>query len=118
MTLLPGYVHTHLTDSQSGQHIPYFIKANTVRFISLKPGTSQKVQNIANRLWLSGTLFSITHAVFKVGSPCTSPALRVTLNVWTQAGRLTKEAREIRGLDEKNVGGDNARETRLKALQT
>jgi len=73
--------------------------ANTVRFISLKPGTSQKVQNIANRLWLSGILFSITHAVFK-------------------AGRLTKEAQEIKGLDEKNVGGDNARESRLKALHT
>jgi len=39
----------------------------------------------------------MTHAVFK-------------------AGRLTKEAREIRGLDEKNVGGDNARESRLRVL--
>ncbi|KAH8988903.1 peroxisomal biogenesis factor 11 [Lactarius akahatsu] len=71
--------------------------ANAVKFITLKPVTSQKVQNIANRLWLSGILFSITHAVFK-------------------AGRLTKEAREIRGLNEKNVGGDNARESRLRAL--
>ncbi|KAI9460909.1 peroxisomal biogenesis factor 11 [Lactarius psammicola] len=73
--------------------------ANTVKFITLNPVTSQKVQNIANRFWLAGILFSITHAVFK-------------------AGRLTKEAREIRGLDEKNVGGDNARESRLRALHT
>ncbi|KAF8271425.1 peroxisomal biogenesis factor 11 [Lactarius quietus] len=71
--------------------------ANAIKFITLKPVTSQKVQNIANRLWLSGILFSITHAVFK-------------------AGRLTKEAREVRDLDEKNVGGDNARESRLRAL--
>jgi peroxin-11B len=71
--------------------------ANTVKFITLKPVTSQKVQKISNRLWLSGIVFSMTHAVFK-------------------AGRLTKEAREIRGLDEKNVGGDNARESRLRVL--
>ena len=50
----------------------YFLKANTVKFITLNPVTAQKVQNIANRLWLSGILFSITHAVFKVGSQRTS----------------------------------------------
>jgi peroxin-11B len=71
--------------------------ANAVKFITLKPVTSQKVQKLSNRLWLSGILFSITHAVFK-------------------AGRLTKEAREIRGLDEKNLGLDNARDSRLRVL--
>jgi len=73
--------------------------ANTVRFITLKPETSQKVQKIANRFWLAGILFSITHAVFK-------------------AGRLTKETRELRSLEEKNVGEQNARKSQLRALCT
>ncbi|KAI0274607.1 peroxisomal biogenesis factor 11 [Gloeopeniophorella convolvens] len=71
--------------------------ANAIKFITLKPETAEKVNKTANRFWLAGILFSITHAVFK-------------------AGRLTKEAREIRGLDEKNVGGENARESQLRAL--
>jgi len=71
--------------------------ANAVKFISLKPQVSQKVQRISNRFWLAGILFSITHAVFK-------------------AGRLTKEAREIRGQDEKNLGEGHARESQLRAL--
>ncbi|KAH9985419.1 peroxisomal biogenesis factor 11 [Russula compacta] len=73
--------------------------ANAIKFISLKPETSQKVQKISNRFWLAGILFSITHGVFK-------------------AGRLTKETREIRGLDEKNLGEGNARVSRLRALHT
>ena len=43
-------------------------------------------------------------------------ALSVNLNSWFQAGRLTNEAREIRAQNEKHVGGDNARESRLRAL--
>jgi len=73
--------------------------ANSIKFISLKPETSQKVQKISNRLWLAGILFSITHAVFK-------------------AGRLTKETREIRSHDEKDLGGENARASQLRALHT
>ncbi|KAI9445229.1 peroxisomal biogenesis factor 11 [Lactarius indigo] len=77
-----------------------YLTYDAVAWVSASsPHSLSKVQNIANRLWLSGILFSITHAVFK-------------------AGRLTKEAREIRGLNEKNVGGDNARESRLRALHT
>ncbi|KAH9982439.1 peroxisomal biogenesis factor 11 [Lactifluus volemus] len=73
--------------------------ANTVRFITLKPETSQKVQKIANRFWLAAILFSITHAAFKTG-------------------RLTKETRELKGLDEKTVGEDNARKSQLRTLCT
>jgi len=73
--------------------------ANAIKFITLKPATSQKVQKISNRFWLAGILFSITHAVLK-------------------AGRLTKEMREIRGLDEKNIGEENARKSQLRSLQT
>ncbi|KAF8481149.1 peroxisomal biogenesis factor 11 [Russula ochroleuca] len=73
--------------------------ANAIKVIALKPETSQKVQKISNRFWLAGILFSITNAVLKTG-------------------RLTKETREIRGLDEKNIGEDNARKSRLRALQT
>jgi peroxin-11B len=73
--------------------------ANAIKVIPLKPETSQKVQKISNRFWLAGILFSITNAVLKTG-------------------RLTKETREIRGLDEKNLGEDNARKSRLRALQT
>ena len=43
-----------------------FLQANAVKFITLKPETSQKVQKISNRFWLAGILFSITHAVLKV----------------------------------------------------
>ncbi len=35
-----------------------------------------------------------------------------------QAGRLTKETREIRSHDEKNLGGENARASQLRALHT
>ena len=53
-------------------------QANAIRFITLKPETSQKVQKISNRFWLAGILFSLMHGVFKVNiqhvlnvmSPC------------------------------------------------
>lgn len=35
-----------------------------------------------------------------------------------QAGRLTKETREIRGLEEKKLGEENARISQLRALHT
>jgi hypothetical protein len=41
-------------------------QANTVKFITVKPETSQTVQKIANRFWLAGILSSIAHTVFKV----------------------------------------------------
>lgn len=43
-----------------------FPQANAIKFITLKPATSQKVQKISNRFWLAGILFSITHGVLKV----------------------------------------------------
>jgi len=73
--------------------------ANAIRFITLKPETSQKVQKISNRFWLAGILFSLTHGILKVG-------------------RLTKETRKIRGVDEKNIGEENARKSQLRTLQT
>ncbi|KAI0068401.1 peroxisomal biogenesis factor 11 [Artomyces pyxidatus] len=72
--------------------------ANTVRFITLKPATAQKVTKTANRFWLAGILFSLAHAVFK-------------------AGRLTKEATQLRQLGEKDLGGENARDARLRAIE-
>ncbi|KAI0307775.1 peroxisomal biogenesis factor 11 [Multifurca ochricompacta] len=98
-----GYVKEQL--ATIARQLAYFgyltydtvVWANTIRFITLKSETSQKVQKIANRFWLAGILFSITHAVFK-------------------AGRLTKETRKARRLDEKNVGEENARESRLRGL--
>jgi len=75
------------------------IWANAIKFITLKPEMSQKVQKISNRFWLAGILFSITHAAFK-------------------AGRLTKETREIRSLEEKKLGEENARVSQLRALRT
>ncbi|EIM92657.1 peroxisomal biogenesis factor 11 [Stereum hirsutum FP-91666 SS1] len=73
--------------------------ANSIRFLMLKPETAQKVNKTANRFWLAGILFSITHAVFK-------------------AGRLTQEANELRSMNEKNIGGENARLSQLRALES
>jgi hypothetical protein len=63
MTPSAGFVQTILTYDY---HDECDTQANTVRFITLKPETSQKVQKIANRFWLAAILFSITHAAFKV----------------------------------------------------
>lgn len=41
-------------------------QANTIKFITLKPETSQRVQKISNRFWLAGILFSLTHGILKV----------------------------------------------------
>ena len=46
--------------------INVFPQANAIRFITLKPETSQKVQKISNRFWLAGILFSLTHGTLKV----------------------------------------------------
>jgi len=46
--------------------IDVFSQANAIRFITLKPETSQKVQKISNRFWLAGILFSLTHGLLKV----------------------------------------------------
>jgi peroxin-11B len=94
-------------------------QAKAINVINLKPETSQKVQKISNRFWLAGILFSITNAVLKVSF---RHALQcphgINSLLWEKTGRLTKETREIRGLDEKNIGEDNARKSRLRALQT
>ncbi|TFY59894.1 hypothetical protein EVG20_g7624 [Dentipellis fragilis] len=72
--------------------------ANTVRFIALKPETAARINKTAARLWLTGILFSIAHGVIKTG-------------------RLTQEASELRSLNEKDIGGQNVRQTRLQALE-
>lgn len=46
--------------------INVFPQANAIKFITLKPETSQKVQKISNRFWLAGILFSLTHGILKV----------------------------------------------------
>ncbi|KAI0318478.1 peroxisomal biogenesis factor 11 [Amylostereum chailletii] len=90
-----------------GRQLGYFgyltydaiVWANSVRFLTLKPETAQKVNKTASRFWFAGIVFSIAHAVFKTG-------------------RLTLEAKHLRQLEEKDIGGDNARCTRLQALET
>ena len=94
-------------------------QANAIKLITLNPGTSQKVQKISNRFWLAGILFSITHAALKVSFVRAFHCPRgINTTLWTKAGRLTKETREIRGLEEKNIGGENARKLQLQLLQT
>jgi peroxin-11B len=46
--------------------INVFPQANAIKFLALKPETSQKVQKISNRFWLAGILFSLTHGILKV----------------------------------------------------
>lgn len=98
-----------------------FPQANAINVINLKFETSQKVQKISNRFWLAGILFSITNAVLKVSfrHALHMPSWNQLIVVGSEkTDRLTKETREIRGLDEKNIGEDNARKSRLQALQT
>ena len=96
----------------------FFTQANAIKFITLEPETAQRVQKISNRFWLAGISFSIAHAVFKVGFATLFTRAFVILNFVSQAGRLTKEAREIKGSDEKNLGEENARASQLRALRT
>ena len=46
--------------------IDLFPQANAIKFVTLKPETSQRVQKISNRFWLAGILFSLTHGILKV----------------------------------------------------
>jgi peroxin-11B len=74
--------------------------ANTVKFISLKPETAQKVGKIANRFWLAGILFSIAHGSLK-------------------GARLTSEGKKLQSSQargEKNLGSEAEREVKYQAL--
>jgi peroxin-11B len=73
--------------------------AHVIRFISLQPTTVQRVNRAANRLWLAGVLFSITHGLLK-------------------AGRLANEAKRLRAgtYSEKAVGAEAERQAQSRAL--
>lgn len=73
--------------------------ANAIKFISLKSDTAQRVNKTANRFWLAGILFSLTHSLLK-------------------AGRLAQEAKSLRSSawSEKNLGGEAEREAMYRAL--
>ncbi|KAH7909114.1 peroxisomal biogenesis factor 11 [Hygrophoropsis aurantiaca] len=77
------------------------IWANSAKFITLKPATSQRVTKISNRLWLSGILFSIVHGLLK-------------------AGRLAQEAKKLRASETwgvKDLGDEAQREAKQLAIE-
>jgi peroxin-11B len=117
MMQLYGYVQDAYAQPNM---IDVFPQANAIKFITLKPETSQKVQKISNRFWLAGILFSLTHGIFKVSFQhmLNMSVLLASIHHCEQAGRLTKETRKIRGSDEKNIGEENARKSQIRALQT
>ncbi|CAL1696123.1 unnamed protein product [Somion occarium] len=88
-----------------GRQLAYFgyltydgiVWANAVKFFNLSPSTTQKVNKMANRFWLAGILFSITHGLLK-------------------AGRLANEAKKLSGSQiwEKSLEVD--RDAQLQAL--
>jgi len=88
-----------------GRQLGYFgflaydalVWANAIRFIMLKPATAKAVNKTSNRFWLVGIMFSITHCIFK-------------------NARLTSELKELRFMGEKDIGGDNARQTKLHSI--
>lgn len=41
-------------------------QANAIKFLNLQPETAIRVNKTANRFWLAGVLFSITHGLLKV----------------------------------------------------
>ena len=47
-------------------------QANTIKFFNFKPSTAAKISKNANRFWLAGILFSITHGLLKVSAPTTA----------------------------------------------
>jgi peroxin-11B len=55
----------HLRTTNTINLFPHY-QANAIKFIALKPETSQRVQKISNRFWLAGILFSLTHGILKV----------------------------------------------------
>jgi peroxin-11B len=75
--------------------------ANAVRFLLLKPTTAARINKAANRLWLAGILFSLTHGLLK-------------------AGRLAQDARRLRtgGYGEKDLGAETERQAQVKALNS
>ncbi len=77
-------------------------KANSIKFIALKPETSRKVQKTSFQFWFAGILFSIINSVLKTA-------------------RLAKEAKRLESTKtwgEKDLADEAARETRLSAIKT
>jgi len=77
-----------------------FVWANTVKFFPLQPSTAARVNKAANRYWLAGILFSITHSLLK-------------------AGRLANESKALRApiMREKSVGDEAQRELQLNKVE-
>ncbi|KAK7694499.1 hypothetical protein QCA50_001685 [Cerrena zonata] len=88
-----------------GRQVGYFgyltydaiVWANAIKFFNLKPSTAEKANRIANRFWLIGILFSITHGFIK-------------------AGRLANEAKQLTGSQVWEKGPQVDRDAQLNAL--
>ncbi|TFY62162.1 hypothetical protein EVJ58_g4040 [Rhodofomes roseus] len=74
-----------------------FVWANAIKFFNFKPSTAEKVSKNANRLWLAGILFSITHGLLK-------------------AGRLANEVKKLQNAHLTEKGQDVDRDAKLGNL--
>ncbi|KAF8740594.1 hypothetical protein AX14_007976 [Amanita brunnescens Koide BX004] len=97
----------HLTTI--GRQISYFfflsydaiVWANAIKFITLKPETSQKISKKSFQFWFAGILFSIINGVLKTS-------------------RMVKEAKRLKATKTwggKDLADEAARETRLNAIK-
>ncbi|KAI0732255.1 peroxisomal biogenesis factor 11 [Fomitopsis betulina] len=73
--------------------------ANAIKFFNFKPSTAEKISKNANRFWLAGILFSITHGLLK-------------------AGRLANEAKKLQSANLTEKGQDVDRDAKLRVLLT
>ncbi|KZT74765.1 peroxisomal biogenesis factor 11 [Daedalea quercina L-15889] len=71
--------------------------ANAIKFFNFKPSTAGKISKNANRFWLTGILFSITHGLLK-------------------AGRLANEVKKLQGAHLIEKGQDADRDAKLRTL--
>ncbi|KAI0082178.1 peroxisomal biogenesis factor [Panus rudis PR-1116 ss-1] len=77
-----------------GRQIAYFgyltydaiVWANAVKFFNLSPSTAEKVNRTANRFWLAGILFSITHGLLKAGRLANEAKLLSGPQAWAEKG--------------------------------
>ncbi|OBZ78811.1 Peroxisomal membrane protein PMP30B [Grifola frondosa] len=77
-----------------GRQLGYFaylsfdaiVWANSIKFITLKPSTSQKVNKLTNQFWFSGLVFSIAHSLLKAGRLANETKALQSNQTWTDKG--------------------------------